>query len=58
MFKVNDYTILVDLKGEAITLGADNPSEAISKARNIIAEQYGDSVANEAIYSLDKKVSQ
>ena len=58
MSKVNDYTILVDLKGEAITLGADNPSEAISKARKIIAEQYGDSVANDATYSLEKKVSQ
>lgn len=58
MSKVNDYTILVDLKGEAIALGADNPSEAISKARKIIAEQYGDSVANDATYSLDKKVSQ
>ena len=58
MSEVNDYTILVDLKGEAITLGADNPSEAISKARKIIAEQYGDNVANDATYSLDKKVSQ
>ena len=58
MLKVNDYTILVDLKGEAITLGADNPSEAISRARKIIAEQYGDSVANDATYSLDKSVSQ
>ena len=58
MSEVNDYTILVDLKGEEITLGADNPSEAISKARKIIAEQYGDSVANDATYSLDKKVSQ
>ena len=57
MSEVNDYTILVDLKGEEITLGADNPSEAISKARKIIAEQYGDSVANDATYSLDKKVS-
>ena len=57
MSEVNDYTILVDLKGEAITLGADNPSEAISKARKIIAEQYGYSVANDATYSLDKKVS-
>jgi len=57
MSEVNDYTILVDLKGEAITLGADNPSEAISKARKIIAEEYGDSVANDATYSLDEKVS-
>lgn len=49
---MNDFTVLVDLKGEAISLGALNSSEAIAQAREIIAEQYGESVARDASYSI------
>jgi hypothetical protein len=50
---MKDYTVLVTLRGEAISLGADNDSEAVSRAKLIIAEQYGDSVANDATYEVE-----
>lgn len=49
---MNDYTVLVNLKGEAISLGASDMQEAIAKAKEIITEQYGESVANDAEYKL------
>jgi hypothetical protein len=52
---MNDYVVLVTFKGEAISLGADNNGEALSRAKLIIAEQYGDSVANDATYELEGK---
>ena len=51
--QVNDYTVIVNLAPEAITLGADSEDEAIARGRAIIAEQYGDSVANDATYQLE-----
>jgi hypothetical protein len=50
---MKDYTVLVDLKGESISLGADNSKQAIAKAIEIIKEQYGDSVANDATYKVE-----
>ena len=49
---MKDYTVIVRLKSEAISLGADNQDEAVSKAWDIIAEQYGQSVANDATYLI------
>jgi hypothetical protein len=48
-----DYVVLVDLKGEAISLDASNKEEAIAKAKETIKYQYGESVANDAIYTLE-----
>ena len=50
---MNDYVVLVDLKGEAISLGADNNEQAIAQAKEIIKEQYGESVAKDASYSIN-----
>ncbi len=50
---MKDYVVLVTLKNEAILSGADSDSEALSRAKLIIAEQYGDSVANDATYELE-----
>jgi hypothetical protein len=50
---MNDYTVLVNLKGEAIFLGAANGEKAIAKAKEIIKEQYGESVANDADYLVE-----
>ena len=50
---MKNYTVIVTLSSEAILLGADNDSEALSKAKLIIAEEYGDSVANDATYELE-----
>jgi hypothetical protein len=48
-----DYVVLVDLKGEAISLDASNKEEAIAKAKETIKYQYGESVARDAIYTLE-----
>jgi hypothetical protein len=50
---MKDFTVLVDLKGEAISLEAISNSEAIARAREIITEQYGESVAKDASYSIN-----
>jgi hypothetical protein len=50
---MNDYTVLVDLKGEAILLAAGNNEEAIARAKEIIKEQYGESVATDAVYLVE-----
>lgn len=47
-----DYTVLVDLKGEAITLDASSKEDAIAKAKEVIKYQYGESVANDAVFTL------
>jgi hypothetical protein len=47
-----DYTVLVDLKGEAITLDASSADEAIAKAKELIKYQYGESVAKDAEYKV------
>ena len=51
--QVKDYIVIATLAPEAISLGAENKEEAIAKARAIIAEQYGESVANDATYQLE-----
>jgi hypothetical protein len=53
---MNDYTVLVDLKGESISLGANNSKQAIAQAIEIIKEQYGDSVADDATYTVEGEV--
>jgi hypothetical protein len=50
-----DYVVLVDLKGEAISLDASTKEEAIAKAKEVIKHQYGESVANDATYSLESE---
>lgn len=50
-----DYVVLVDLKGEAISLDASTKEEAITKAKEVIKHQYGESVANDATYSLESE---
>jgi hypothetical protein len=50
---MKEYVVIVTLASEAISLGADNDSEAVSRAKLIIAEQYGDSVANDATYEVE-----
>lgn len=51
---MKDYTIVATLAPEAISLGADTKEKAIAKARAIIAEQYGEGVANDATYQLEE----
>jgi hypothetical protein len=53
---MKDYVVIVNLASEAIALGADSEQEAKDKALLIIAEQYGDSVANDATYELEGEV--
>lgn len=48
-----DFTVIVDLKGEAISLDASSKEEAIAKAREVIKSQYGESVASDATYSVE-----
>jgi hypothetical protein len=50
---MKNYTVIVTLSSEAILLGADNDNEALSKAKLIIAEQYGNSIASDATYELE-----
>ena len=47
-----DFTVLVELKGEAITLDASTADEALAKAKEVIKYQYGESVANDAEYKV------
>ena len=51
---MKDYLVLVTLSQEAISLGADNKEEAIKRARAIIAEQYGESIASDANYQTEE----
>ncbi len=53
MNEFKDFTVVVDLKGEAITLDANTADEAIAKAREVIKYQYGASVASDASYSIN-----
>ena len=52
---MSDYLVLVTLSQEAISLGAESKEEAIEKAKAIIAEEYGESVANDATYETKGK---
>ena len=49
----NEYVVVVRLMSEAISLGASSEEEAISKAREIIAEQYSEGVAKDATYTIE-----
>jgi hypothetical protein len=53
---MKDYVVVVELSNEVISLGADSGQEAKDKARLIIAEQYGESVANDATYEVEGEV--
>jgi hypothetical protein len=52
MNEFKDFTVVVDLKGEAITLDADTADEAIARAKEVIKYQYGESVASDASYFI------
>lgn len=49
----NEYVVIVKLMSEVVSLGANSKEEAISKAREIIAEQYSESVAKDASYTIE-----
>jgi hypothetical protein len=49
---MKDYAVVVTLAEEAIILGANTDKEALSKAKQIIVEQYGESVASDATYKI------
>lgn len=49
----NEYVVIVRLMSEAISLGANSEEEAISKAREIISEQYSEGVAKDATYTIE-----
>ena len=51
--KMSEYVVVVKLMDEAISLGAGSKEEAISKAREIIAEQYSEGVAKDATYTIE-----
>jgi hypothetical protein len=48
-----DYVVLVNFKGEAISLDASTEDEAIARAREVITAQYGKGVASDASYSVE-----
>lgn len=50
--KENDYVVEVNFMGESISLSARNKNEAIERAKDIISEEYGDSVAGDATYKV------
>jgi hypothetical protein len=49
---MGQYVVLVDFAGEAISLSAENNEDAIRLAKDIIAEQYSDSVADDATFKV------
>lgn len=51
---MNEYEVVVTLAQEGILMGAENDQEALTRAKQIIAEQYGDSVAKDATYEVKK----
>ena len=48
----NDYVVEVNFMGESISLSAFTAEEALERAKNIIAEEYGYSVAGDATYKV------
>ena len=44
--------MLVDFAGESISLSAKDNEEAIEMAKNIIAEEYSESVADDATFKV------
>jgi hypothetical protein len=49
---MKDYIVLVDFAGESISLSAKDSDEAVEMAKSIIAEEYGDSVADDATFMV------
>jgi hypothetical protein len=49
---MGQYIVLVDFAGESISLSAENNEDAIRLAKDIIAEEYGDSVADDATFKV------
>ena len=49
---MREYVVVAKLMDEAISLGAGSEEEAISRAREVIAEQYGKGVAKDATYTI------
>lgn len=48
------YCVIVTITSEAISLTADNLDEAIKKAREVIAEDYGYAVAEDSTYTAEE----
>jgi multidrug efflux pump subunit AcrB len=49
---MKNYVVLVDFAGESISLSAKDNEEAIRLAKDIITEEYGDSVADDATFKV------
>jgi hypothetical protein len=49
---MKDFIVLVDFAGESISLSAKNDVEAVEMAKNIIAEEYSESVADDATFKV------
>ena len=49
---MKDFIVLVDFAGESISLSAKDNEEAIEMAKNIIAEEYSKSVADDATFKV------
>ena len=49
---MEQYVVLVDFAGEAISLSAENNEDAIKLAKDIITEEYGDSIADDATFKV------
>ena len=51
---MKNYVVLVDFAGESIVLTAENNEEAIKMAKDIISEEYGYSVADDATFKVSE----
>jgi hypothetical protein len=49
---MKEYIVLVDFAGESISLSAKDSDEAVEMAKNIIAEEYSESVAGDATFMV------
>ena len=49
---MKDFIVLVDFAGESISLSAKDNEEAIEMAKNIIAEEYSESVADDDTFKV------
>lgn len=53
---MKEYLVIVKLMSEAISLGAEDDNSALERARQIIAEEYSESVAKDASYEVREAV--
>lgn len=51
---MKEYEVLVTLTSEVISVSATSEQEAQEKARQAIASDYGDDVAEDATYSVEE----